>query len=455
MYPETSLSLENTFYRFLPPPLKRLWNRIRKSSMGYRLAHGAFWSMTGAGASQAMMLLTSIAVARILGKQQFGEFGIINNTIGMFTVFAGFGLGMTATKYVAEFRVRDPERTGRIIALSSLVAMGTGGLFATVLLLIAPWLAAKMLSAPQLAGLLRLSAAFLFFSALGGAQTGALAGFEAFRIIARINAVTGALSLPMLVGGVYYFGLSGAVIGLVITTAVNCIMNTLALRNEMRRAGIPLGYAGCGSEKQVLIGFSMPAVLAGVLVNPVNWLCAAILVNQPSGYGEMGIYSAANSWQKAILFLPGCLNAIALPMLSDYFGAEKLGQYRKALWYNIIINGGTALAAASVITLASPYIMRSYGHGFVEGKSVLIVLSFATVLMAVNSVAGSAIASTGRAWLGFMFNMFWGVALISLAHFLIPLYGAMGLALAVLMSYILHSCWQILYVRGLCRVISQ
>ena len=40
--------------------------------------------MMGAGASQSLMLLTSIISARILGKQQFGEFGIINNTIGMF-----------------------------------------------------------------------------------------------------------------------------------------------------------------------------------------------------------------------------------------------------------------------------------------------------------------------------------------------------------------------------------
>src|SRR5512135_1086120 len=99
--PEFPLSLENKFYRYLPPPVRKLWDRIRSSSLGYRLAHGAFWSMTGAGVSQAMMLLSSIVVARILGRQQFGEFGIINNTIGMFGIFAGFGLGMTATKYVA------------------------------------------------------------------------------------------------------------------------------------------------------------------------------------------------------------------------------------------------------------------------------------------------------------------------------------------------------------------
>jgi O-antigen/teichoic acid export membrane protein len=352
---------------------------------------------------------------------------------------------------VAEFRLRDPSRAGRIIALSSLVSISTGALFTVLLFIIAPWLAEKTLSAPHLTGLLRISAAFLFFSALGGAQTGARAGFEAFRAIARISAVTGILSLPLLAGGVYLFGLPGGVIGLVATTAFTCLMNAITLRGEMRRAAIPRGYAGCAGETEVLIGFSLPSVLAGVLVNPVNWACAAMLVNQPAGYGEMGIYSAAGSWQKAILFLPGCLNAIALPMLSDYFGADRHDQFGKALRYNIILNGGSALAAALLISLAAPLIMQSYGGGFAEGRIVLVILSVSAVLTALNSVAGSAIAGAGRAWLGFIFNLFWGTALLATAYFLVPHYGAKGLALSMLASYTLLTFLQMFYLAGLCK----
>jgi O-antigen/teichoic acid export membrane protein len=177
-----------------------------------------------------------------------------------------------------------------------------------------------------------------------------------------------------------------------------------------------------------------------------------MLVNQPGGYAAMGIYSAAGSWQKAILFLPGCLNAIALPMLSGFHGAKESGNYRMALKYNILLNAGSALAAAVVVSVSSGLIMRGYGRGFVEGSPVLIILSFATVLAAVNSVAGSAIASTGRTWAGLVFNLMWGIALLSGARLLIPGHGAAGLALATLISYILHSLWQVLYLRRLCRV---
>src|ERR1022692_3038167 len=48
---------------------------------------------------------------------------MIQSTVGMLGIFAGLGLGITATKYVAELRSHDPERAGRIIALGCGVAV--------------------------------------------------------------------------------------------------------------------------------------------------------------------------------------------------------------------------------------------------------------------------------------------------------------------------------------------
>ena len=72
--------------------------------MGYRLARGVFWSMAGAVISRGLMLAAWVLVARMLGKTGYGELGMIQSTVGMFGVFAGFGLGLSATKHVAEFR---------------------------------------------------------------------------------------------------------------------------------------------------------------------------------------------------------------------------------------------------------------------------------------------------------------------------------------------------------------
>ena len=103
------MSIKGIVYTCCPPAFRALWHRIEASDIGYRLARGGFWLLCGTVVSKALWLLASILVARMLGKETFGEFGIIRSTVEMFGVFAGFGLGLTATKYIAEFRRTDPE----------------------------------------------------------------------------------------------------------------------------------------------------------------------------------------------------------------------------------------------------------------------------------------------------------------------------------------------------------
>ena len=258
------MNAKSIIVAYCPPFLRPLFDRIEASPIGSRLARGVFWSMAGSIISRGLMLCATILVARILGKTVYGELGMIQSTVGMFGVFAGFGLGLTATKHVAEFRLKDPERAGRIIGLSSLFAILTGGLMALGLFIFAPWLAANTINAPHLSGVLRIGALILLINALNGAQTGALAGFEAFKTIAYVNLFIGLISFPILVAGAYLGGLTGAVWALVINLGFNWLINHLALRNEAQRYNVPFTFRGCVSEWPVLWKFSMPAAISGL-----------------------------------------------------------------------------------------------------------------------------------------------------------------------------------------------
>lgn len=431
-----------------PNFLRPLFDRIESSPLGLRLASGMFWSMAGAVISRGLMLIASIVVARLLGKTGFGELGMIQSTVGMFGVFAGFGLGLTATKHVAEFRLNDPSRAGRIISLSGLFATVTGGLIALALLIFAPWLAESTINAPHLAGGLRIGALILFISALNGAQTGALAGFEAFKAISYVNLLVGLLSFPILIAGAYYGGLTGAIWALTINLSVNWILNHLALRHVSACQGVSFSLRQCLKEWPILWRFSLPAALSSIMVGPVNWLCAAILVNQADGYGEMGIFNAANQWRFAILFIPTVVGQIVLPMLSSLNKPDLRCQYIKILNYNFYINGCVALIFSSIVSIFASKIMKFYGDGFEKSIFVLIILSFTSVLMALNSVIGHAIASHGKMWIGFVFNALWGISIIIFSTLFIQNgYGASGLALANMSAYCLHTIWQYCYLK--------
>src|ERR1019366_3286490 len=124
-----------------------------------------------------------------------------------------------------EFRTRDPGRAGRIVALCCAVAVVSGGLLTLGLLACAQMVAAKTLNAPDLTNELRIASFLVFLNALNGVQTGALAGFEAFRSIARINIVRGLALFPVTVVAVLLWRLPGAIWAAVISTALACFLS--------------------------------------------------------------------------------------------------------------------------------------------------------------------------------------------------------------------------------------
>ncbi|HVN31485.1 MAG TPA: oligosaccharide flippase family protein [Thermoanaerobaculaceae bacterium] len=434
------MSLKSSLYSVLPDFALGYAERIEASPIGYRLARGAFWSLAGAVISRGLTLLASILVARILGKVGFGELGIIQSTVGMFATFAGFGLGLTATKYLAEFKQKDPPRAGRILALSTSVTVATGAIAALVFLALAPWLASRTLAAPQLTGLLRISSIMLFLGAVTGAQGGALAGFEAFRRIASVNLASGLAAFPLMVGGAYISGLNGALWGLVASYGVNCVLNQWAVRSEAARAGVPIALAGAHQELALLWAFSFPALLASMMVGPVNWVCSAILVNQPNGYAEMGILSAANQWFGALLFLPGVLGQVVLPALAERVGSSDAVNSTRLIKLSIMVNLAVVLPLVVAFSLASVWVMGLYGQSFKAGWPALVLVLVTAGLLAVQQPVGQMITAFGRMWLGFTMNMGWALIFVLLT-FTWASRGAAGLAAARLFAYGAHAVW--------------
>ncbi len=444
------MSVKSLVSTCCPSFLRPAMDRIESSPIGYRLAKGMFWSMAGAVISRGLMLVASVLVARMLGKMGYGELGMIRSTVGMFGVFAGFGLGLTATKHVAEFRQSDPDRAGRIIGLSRLFAMLTGGLMALGLLLFAPWLAEHTINAPHLTGVLRIGALILFINALNGAQTGALAGFEAFRTVAYVNLFAGLISFPILVCGAYFGGLTGAVWALSINLGINWLLNHLALRKETRRHKVPFTFRNCSLELSVLWRFSLPAVLASSLVGPVTWICSALLVNQPEGYGEMGVFSAANQWYAMLLFLPGLLGYVVLPVLSERLGQKEIKQSMKTLTFAIKMNAILVLPFVLLAGIASPYIMNLYGKSFGSGWPTLVVVLLTAGLLAIQTPVGLIIAASGKMWTGFAMNMGWALIFIVSTLLLLD-FGSLGLATARVVSYIVHATWTFAFALWIVR----
>jgi len=441
------LNPKSLIYASSPAAVRGLFQRIEASPLGSRLARGAFWSLAGSLISRGLGLLSAILVGRLLGKEGFGELGIIQNTIGMFGTLAGFGMGLTANKHVAEFKRTDPARAGRILGLASATAWVSSGLMGLALIVSAPWLAARTLAAPHLSGLLQIGAMLLFLSGINGAQTGALSGFEAFKAIARINLISGVLTFPLMVAGAWYWGVTGAVWGLIGSQLTNCLLCFAAVRGEAARFQIPIRFTGALAESKLFWSFSFPAVLSGILSSFVTWTAGALLVNQLNGYAEMGVYNAVMRIKCVPELLLSIVMAPLLPVLSEQFGTRATQAYNTTLRYAFGLSVLFVVPFA-LFQIAVPSVtLLPFGKQF-SGESNAVVgwLMLHSAFYGVFFPFSAVLPSMNRTWFAFIYVISYSLTLLALSSVLIPRHGAAGFAAATTISYVATSLLCVAYI---------
>jgi O-antigen/teichoic acid export membrane protein len=418
------------------------------STLSGRFTRGVAWAAVGTALSQGVGLMVAILTARMLGKVRYGEFGIIQSTICMYGVLAGLWLGLGATKYVAEFKVDSPARAGRIIGLSFLIAIISSMVVSAIIIVMAPFLAQRVLNAPHLSVELAFMAGIIVLNVLDGVQVGALSGFEAFGAIARTSIIRSIVALPVTIFLVWKWGLGGAVFSLAVTGFLNLWINQRALRIECRQFGVHITWRGIGGDLRGFLNFSAPALLGGVLGAPVLWIANALLVNQPNGYAEMGIYSIANQWKTAVMFLPRKFISVALPMMSAEVNKNTTdSKYQEVFNLTQSLSILMVLPLVTFLMLASHLIIKIYGEKFAGAEVVLIGVLMATGISALGSGVGPAIQANGKMWFGLFTNILWSVILLMFTWIFVPYLGARSLVFGMALAYAVMVLYSIAAMR--------
>jgi O-antigen/teichoic acid export membrane protein len=375
----------------------------------------------------------------MLGLELFGQYALVQTTLLTVAFVAQVATGTTATKYVAEYRSSDPGRAGRIAGLCALVTLATSAICFLIIALSAGWVASVAMKAPGLAFAVRLGAAFVIFNCLNFYQIGFLAGLESYPAIALTSLAGGLGTLCLTVPLTWFFGLNGAVTALALGSALRWGICYYVLHKELRRHGLRIIYGGAWEERSILWKFSIPAALSGFFTMPATWLATLFLVKQPNGFAENALYSAALNLKTAVTFLASNVNNVGVSMLNNQKGLNAQGRYRRLYFTNIVICTVLVLAVGSMVLLAGPFLLALYGRQFQGGWLALQILILAAVVETLSLAVYQIIQSHERMWSSLVLIAFpASAALPLLAYWLTPLHGAVGLAIAVLGSALVH-----------------
>ena len=415
--------------------------RVLASDIGRRIAYGAFWSMTGTALGKFLVLLAGIICARILGKEIFGEFGMVRSTIGIFIVLGSAGIGITATRFISLYKATEQSHSYSIYRLSFLFAICSGTILTVSLLPLASVISQQILNSPHLTTALQIAALILFASVLNATLNGVLTGLEDFKSIAINTFIGSSIESLLMVVGAWRYGLYGAIIGFGLGIVAQYIANHIAICKDFKKYGITSTNGIERKDYHLIYSYCIPATLSALTVAPAFFIIRAMVVRE-AGYGELAIFEAADQWKIIILFIPTAVSQIVLPILSSTTDTQK---FSKALLTNITLIGIVSFVVAAIICLSSQYIMPLYGSSF-DNQTPLMLLAVSTVFSSIANVIEMAICSKEKMWQNFGLNLAWAAIMIICAAIYINK-GATGLALAVLISYAIKCLLFSLYLK--------
>lgn len=348
---------------------KTITDRAKNS----RFLKDSFWALFGNVANKGLALLAGILIARYLGVETYGEYGMIRTTLLYIAVFSTFGLGFTVTKFTAQAEGNDKIRT--IVRAAMTISLVFSGVMALAVIVFAHPLAV-FLEAPETDFTLRLTAVTIVFNSLVTVQNGVLAGLKQFRKNAEINIVSGIVTFVATVGLTYSYELNGAVMALLIANVVNSLLNQ-AVIHRLTRGGQESSVPIIGMMRQQL-RFSTPIAVQELAFSLSFWVGNLLLIKL-SNYSELGLRAAASQWAAAVLFIPGVLQNVILSYLSK--NSEESVSHDTMLKRMLLINFSAAFVPFLVVLIGSPLIVSFYGPNF---DGLLLVLNIAVATTVVN-----------------------------------------------------------------------
>lgn len=366
-------------------------NRLRKSS----LFKDSFWAVFGNGTANALMLITGILIARLLGKDIYGEYGFVKTTMFQIAALSTFGLGYTSTKFIAQHVVENPANLRNITKSALVISCVSSAALCLLLIVSAEWVA-TFVGHPQMVEPFRYLGLIVVTRALSTVCSGLISGYKKFYRQGINNIISGIIMLVLAPILTYKYGLTGSLLSLFTSQLTLTFLHINLLINIYRELPISNGQPFMGT----LIRFSIPVAMQELTFAITGW-CIPVMITKYASLGELGIYTVAAQWDAIILFIPSLLSSVVLSYLST---ASSQGGNEKMLNRLMLINFICVLIPFIIVALCSKWIATMYGPTFAGLHRVINILVFSTIFSVLSRVYQNEMISQGLNWQMFFFR---------------------------------------------------
>lgn len=369
-------------------------------------------------------LFVGVWVARYLGPEQFGLLNFATAFTGLFGAIAALGLQGIVVRDI----VRDPDSARETLGTAAVLQL-IGGLVAYLLIFVTiaylrpdDALARGIVAILGSMMLLKASdiAVFWFESQVQSKYTVWVQG-GVFLVFAMIK-VTFILQQAPLIAFVWVMLAESGLV-------------TVILLIVMDKRGPSVATLRVSAERaKSLLKDAWPLILSSIAVM-IYMKIDQIMLGQMIGDEAVGIYSAATRISEVWYFIPMAIVASVFPaILEAKKRSEELYYARLQRLYDLMVVISVAVALPMTF-LSTPVVTLLFGEAYLESGAVLAIHIWAAVFVFLGVASGKWFLAENRQILSFQRTALGAVANVGLNLWLIPVYGAVGAALATVLSY--------------------
>jgi O-antigen/teichoic acid export membrane protein len=414
-----------------------------------RITGGALRSVVLIGIGTALAYGTQIAIARMVGPDEFGHYAYVLGLVTIGRLVFSLSLDMAALRFVSiYFTSLDWPRIKGFFTVSRGLSLLVGSLGALLSALVV--VGRREQISPSLFYPLLVGCALIVPTILLTLETAFL---QSFRLVYEprvpFNIVRPLVIIAVLFGTIIGLDVEGSAVVALTANAIGVLV-ALAISYVYVQKRVPGGATSLVVRRETVDWSKFCAVNLGqgVIYFALSQQADVVVVGSIIGTTESGYYSAAMQIAAVMLLAVSAVNQFIAPSLAAAgasHGDEKLTELLRRV---LLLNMGLSVPLIAIVLLLGPWLLGLFGPTFLGAYPVIGVLAIGCLINAAFAGSwGDLLTMRGLYRESTTIVVIAATLNLALTVYLTPRYGIVGTAWATTTGAILRAALLCLAVR--------
>lgn len=416
-------------------------------------AKGSFHLLWGLIVSTVISSVATIFVARLLGSDSYGLYGIVLISPTLIGVFRDCGINSAMVRCTAQFHSEDRTAEVRNILVSGIIfEIVLGVALSAISFSLSGYLATNIFQRPEIISLLQIASISVLAGGLINAATAAFTGIEKMELNSIMIICQSIIkSVTMIILVILGLGTSGAVLGYTIGMMAAGSIGVGFVWSQYRKfpklCSVKLEIKAY-IKLMLLYGIplSLSSIISGFQSRFYSFLLPIFYISDNAAIGNFGI---ASTFVVLIAFFATPITTMLFPAFSKMNPEKDKAILQNVFQYSVKYASFLVVPlAALVMCLAQPAVSTLFGQTYSSAPLFLALLALTYFFTAFGSLStGNFISSQGKTTFILYLTILSAAIGLPMGYILIMQFGVVGLIITTIVIEIPGTLIPLYWVR--------